>query len=314
MNQQAPSSLTIPLRSLNLSRHSPSGRWSEKSVQYVLFICALISVLTTFAIIVTLVSEIGSFFSVVPLTDFLFGKEWYPLLEPKRFGILPLVSGTLMIGIGSCAIAVPIGLAIAIFLSEYTKPRVKIILKSLLEILAGIPTVVYGFLALSFVTPTLRQYFPSLEVFNALSASIVVGIMIIPTVASVTQDAFESVPRELRDAGLGLGARRYQVALGVIFPAAFSGFVAAVILGFSRAIGETMAVTLAAGATPNLSFNFFESIQTMTAYIVQVSLGDTPAGSIEYETIFVVGLMLFLMTLATNLISQIFVRRIQEKY
>lgn len=299
---------------LKRSASSPSGRPLEQLVKWLLFGAALVSVLTTFGIVFTLVKEMSGFFSEVRITEFLFGTEWFPLMEPQRFGILPLVSGSLMVAIGACLVAVPVGLAAALFLSEYCSRHIRVVLKSFLEILAGIPTVVYGYLAVTFITPLLRRYIESVEVFNALSAAIVVGVMIIPTISSVTQDAFEAVPRYLREAAYGLGARRHQVALGVVFPAAFSGFVAAVILAFSRAIGETMAVTLAAGATPNLSFNFYESIQTMTAYIVQVSKGDTPAGTVEYQTIFAVGLVLFVMTLSTNLVALFFVRRIQEKY
>ena len=219
-----------------------------------------------------------------------------------------------MVALGACVVAIPIGLSIAIFLSQYLQPKARIFFKSFLEILAGVPTVVYGYLAITLITPKLRTIFPSLEVFNALSACIVVGVMIIPTIASITQDALESVPRHLKEAAYGLGGRKYQVALTIILPAALSGFVASVILGLSRAIGETMAVTLAAGATPNLTFNFFESIQTMTSYIVQVSKGDTPSGTIEYQTIFVVGLVLFFMTLATNLVAKHFVKKLENRY
>ncbi|PIR22570.1 MAG: phosphate ABC transporter permease subunit PstC [Deltaproteobacteria bacterium CG11_big_fil_rev_8_21_14_0_20_45_16] len=302
-----------PQVSLARSWNSPSGNFVEQSLQYFLFACALSSVLTTFGIVFILLKEMSGFFSVVSVWEFFTGTQWFPLLSPARFGVLPLVSGTLMIALGSCLIAVPIGLLIAIFLSEYCPRGFRVILKSALELLAGIPTVVYGYLALTFVTPQLAKIFPQIEVFNALSACIVVGIMIIPTIASVTEDAIHSVPGYLRDAGYGLGMRRYQIVSSIVFPAAISGFVASIILGLSRAIGETMAVTLAAGASPKLTFNFFESIQTMTAFIVQVSQGDTPAGTIEYQSIFVVGFCLFIMTLGTNLIAQFVVRRIHHR-
>jgi len=302
-----------PQVSLARSWNSPSGNFIEQSIQFFLFLCALSSVLTTFGIVFILLKEMLGFFSVVSIWEFVTGTEWFPLLSPARFGIMPLVSGTLMIALGSCLIAIPVGLLIAIFLSEYCPRVFRVVLKSTLELLAGVPTVVYGYLALTFITPQLVKIFPQIEVFNALSACIVVGIMIIPTVASVTEDALHSVPAYLRDAGYGLGMRRYQIVSSIVFPAALSGFVASIILGLSRAIGETMAVTLAAGASPKLTFNFLESIQTMTAFIVQVSQGDTPAGTIEYQSIFVVGFCLFIMTLGTNLVAQFIVRRIHHR-
>jgi phosphate transport system permease protein len=286
----------------------------EILVRGLLFFCAALSVLTTTAIVIALVVEVDHFFDHVAVTDFLFGTEWSALIEPKKFGILPLLSGTLMIALGASAVALPLGLGAALFLSEYVKGTKKEVMKSILEVLAGIPSVVYGFFALAFVTPQLRQVFEEVQFFNALSASIVVGIMIIPTIASMSHDAFQAVPKELREAGYGLGARKYQVAMTVVFPAALSGVIASVILAFARALGETMAVTLAAGASPSLSWNFFESVQTMTAYIVQVSLGDTPAGTIEYESIFAVGLVLLCVTLVMNIIAQFIVKRFQEKY
>lgn len=287
---------------------------SDFIIRYSLLACALVSVLTTLGILFVLIEESLGFFLSVSLAEFLGTTEWYPLLEPRRYGIWPLITGTLMIAVGACVIAVPVGVSAALFLSEYANPKLRVFLKSCLEVLAGVPTVVYGFLALSFITPSLQNIFPSLEVFNALSASIVVGVMVIPTIASISQDAFESVPSSLREAGYGLGARRFQTAFFVVLPAAFSGVVASIILAFSRAIGETMAVTLAAGSTPKFGLNYFESVQTMTAYIVQVSKGDTPAGTIEYKTIFAVGLVLFLMTLFTNFIASRLVRRVAENY
>ncbi|MDB5037848.1 MAG: Phosphate transport system permease protein [Bacteriovoracaceae bacterium] len=299
---------------LKRSLSSPSNSLSENIFKGLLYVATSVSVVTTIGIVVVLLSEAIQFFKEISFVEFFTGTQWTPLIEPKHFGILPLVCGTLLVGVGASLIAVPVGVASALFLSEYVRGSLRTILKSTLEVLAGIPTVVYGYLAITFVTPQLQQFIPNLEVFNALSAAIVVGIMIIPTISSVSQDAFEAVPRELRDAAYGLGGRKHQVAMTVVFPAALSGFVASVILGFSRAIGETMAVTLAAGSTPKLSFNPLQSIQTMTSYIVQVSLGDTPAGTIEYRSIFVVGLTLFSMTLISNLIAQWFSRRFQERY
>ena len=293
---------------------SPSRAWTERCLWIVLAVCASMSILTTIGIFAFFFVEAIGFFSHVNLVDFFFGKEWYPLLEPRSFGILPIAAGSLMIAGGALVLALPLGLLTAIYLSEYVSRYLRFFVKSILEILAGIPTVVYGFLALTFVTPILREILPQTEVFNALSAVIVVALMVVPTIASISQDALEAVPRHLKEAAYGLGARKYQVILTVVFPAAFSGFVASVILAFSRALGETMAVTLAAGATPKLTLNFLESIQTMTAYIVQVSLGDTPAGTLEYQSLFAVGLVLFGITFFTNLIAQFFVTRIHQKY
>lgn len=299
---------------LKKSWRSPSRSPAELFSHLVVWLCASISVVTTIGIIAVLCKEVFAFFSHVSLWEFFTGTEWAPLIEPRKFGIWPLISGTLLIGLGASIFAVPIGAITALFLSEYVKGTPRIILKSVLEVLAGIPTVVYGFFAVFFITPQLQKFIPDLDTFNALSAAIVVAMMIIPTISSISQDAFEAVPKYLREAAYGLGARKYQVATTVVFPAALSGFVASVILGFSRAIGETMAVTLAAGATPRLTLNPLQSIQTMTAFIVQVSLGDTPAGTIEYQSIFAVGLVLFLMTLGANLVAQWIVKRFQEKY
>lgn len=293
---------------------SPSRALAEMVTYALLFLAASISILTTLGIVTVLSVEMIYFFQKISIFEFLFGTQWTPLIEPRRFGILPLMSGTLMIGIGASLIAVPIGVMAALFLSEYVHGVLRSLLKSTLEILAGIPSVVYGFLAVTFITPHLQAVIPELQVFNALSAAIVVGVMIIPTIASISEDAFQAVPKELRLAAYGLGARKHQVATKIVFPAALSGVVASVILGFSRAIGETMAVTLAAGATPKLTLNPLESIQTMTAYIVQVSLGDTPAGTVEYHSIFAVGLVLFLLTVAANIVARFVVKHFQETY
>jgi len=300
-------------RNLGLRRswRSPSSTPLESFATFLVWSCSLVSVATTIGIIVFLTREAVEFFQQISIWEFITGTQWSPLWEPKHFGILPLLSGTLVVGVGACLIAVPIGALSALFLSEYTAGSWRVGMKSLLEVLAGVPSVVYGFFAVTFITPQLRTFIPDLEVFNALSAAIVVGIMIIPTIASVSQDAFQAVPRELREAAYGLGARKYQVACTVVFPSALSGFIASVILGFSRAIGETMAVSLAAGATPNMSWNPVHSIQTMTAYIVQVSLGDISAGTIEYSSLFAVGLTLFAMTLGANVVANFIVQKFQ---
>ena len=255
-----------------------------------------------------------SFFDKVPIWDFLTGTRWTPILKPRAYGVLPLVSGTLLVTVIAAAVAIPVGLFTAIFLSEYAPDKIRRILKPILEILAGIPTVVYGYFALTFVTPQLQLIFPDLLVFNALSAGLVMGLMIIPMVSSLSEDAMLSVPRSLREAAYALGATRFEVSLKVVVPAALSGIMSAFILAISRAIGETMLVTIAAGATPRLTLNPLESIQTMTAYIVQLSLGEAAVGSLEYNTIFAVGLVLFVMTLVMNLLGFWVVRRFREVY
>ncbi len=299
---------------LSLSRVRQRNRLKERAIQQLLFACALISVLTTVGIVAMLVVQAAGFFSEVSVVEFLTGTQWTPLFQPQHFGVMPLVVGTSLTAGIAILVALPIGLASAIYLSEYAQDRVRRVVKPLLEILAGIPTVVYGYFALTFVTPLLRNVFPDMIVFNALSAGLVMGIMIIPMVSSLSEDAMVAVPRSLRNAAYGLGATRFEVATRVVMPAAVSGIVAACILALSRAVGETMIVAIAAGSTPKLTLNPLESIQTMTAYIVQISLGETPQGTIEYYTIFAVGLLLFMMTLLMNLFSQWFVRRYREKY
>ncbi|MBZ0269913.1 phosphate ABC transporter permease subunit PstC [bacterium] len=281
----------------------------DTAARVLLFLCASLSVLTTAGIVIVLGRESSHFFAHVPVTEFLFGTHWAPLLEPRSFGVLPLVSGTMQIVIGSGLIAIPTGLATGLYLSEYASPRVKGVLKPVLEVLAGIPTVVYGYFAITTVTPFLQVLFPATEVFNAASGAIVVGIMILPMVASLCEDALSSVPSSLRQGGFALGATKAEVATHIVVPSAMSGIVASFVLALSRAIGETMAVTLAAGATPNLHLNPLGSIQTMTAYVVQVCLGDTPAGGLEYQTIFAVGALLFVITLVMNIGAHQLVRR-----
>ncbi|MDQ4149986.1 MAG: phosphate ABC transporter permease subunit PstC [Actinomycetota bacterium] len=288
----------------------------EKAIRSLLVLCGLISVLTTVGIVMALLSETINFFREISPLDYFTGTSWAPTFgRNASFGVLPLINGTLMVTAIAVLFAVPLGLAIAIYLSEYAPAAVRRWLKPFLEILAGIPTVVLGFFALNFVTPVvLRRIFPTIDRFNALSAGLVVGLMIIPTIASLSEDALRAVPSSLREGAYALGATRRITALRVIVPAALSGLAASVILAMSRAIGETMIVAIAANAAPRISFNPLEGMQTMTAYIVQVSLGDTPTGAIAYKTIFAVGTTLFVMTLILNLISIRIVRRFKEAY
>ncbi len=293
---------------------SPWQRWREELVLRALFICALISVFTTLGIIYILFGESLQFFAHVSPLDFFFGREWAPMFEPRSFGVLPLVSGTMLIAVGALVIALPLGVGIAIYTAEYATGRWQKILKPTLEILAGIPSVVYGYFALNKITPLLQAIYPDTEVFNAASASLVIAIMILPTIASICDDSIRAVPKAVRDGAYALGTRKSEVIAHIVVPSALSGILASFILAFSRAIGETMAVTLAAGATPKLTLNPFEGVQAMTAYIAQVSMGDVSHGSIEYQSIFAVGLVLFLMTLGMNLLSQFIVKRYARKY
>ncbi|MCS6907129.1 MAG: phosphate ABC transporter permease subunit PstC [Anaerolineales bacterium] len=286
----------------------------QKTVLVIIFLFALVSVFTTFGIIGVLLQETILFFEQVSIVEFLTGTRWTPLFASKKFGVLPLVNGTVLVAAGAMVVALPLGLLAAIYMSEYASTRARSVLKPFLEILAGIPTVVYGYFALLFVTPILKSIFPQTQAFNALSASIVMGFMILPTVASVSEDALSAVPRSLREAAYALGATKAEVATQVVVPAALSGIAAAFILAISRAIGETMIVAIAAGQQPKMTLNPLESIETMTAYIVQVSLGDTPHQSIAYQTIFAVGMLLFLMTLVMNIVSYFFTKRFREVY
>ena len=286
----------------------------EFLIEWALFLCALLSVGTTAGIIVVLAVETFAFLREVPITDFLFGTEWTPLFATPRFGVLPLVSGTVLVSAIAMLVALPTGLLSAIYLSEYADPRFRRAVKPILEILAGVPTVVYGYFALLFVTPLLQRFIPGLAGFNALGPGIVMGIMILPLVSSLSEDAMQGVPRGLREGAYALGATRMQTSLSVVLPAAFSGITAAFILAASRAIGETMIVAIAAGQQPRLTASPLVPIETMTAYIVQVSLGDTPQGTLEYRTIFAVGMLLFLMTFSLNLISTWLRERFREEY
>jgi phosphate transport system permease protein len=289
-------------------------RWGETAIKTWLRICTLVSLFTTVAIVVLLLAESLGFFREVSPLEFFFGTRWVPLLNPSSFGVLPLVWGTTLITVGAAVIAIPLGLASAIYLSEYASDRVRAWVKPVLELLAGIPTVVYGYFALTFVTPVLRTLIPDIQVFNALSGAIVVGIMILPTIATLSDNALRAVPVSLRQAAYAVGATSYEVTTRIVVPAGLSGVMASFLLAISRAIGETMAVTLASGQTPNLEFTMLESIQTMTAYIVQISLGDAPSGGVAYQTLFAVATMLFFITLLINIISQWILGRFREVY
>jgi phosphate transport system permease protein len=289
-------------------------KFREKLVVKSLFICASISILTTLGIIFILLEESVQFFQHVSLFEFFGSTEWAPLFEPRSFGVLPLISGTMLIAFGALFFALPLGLGIAIYTSQYAQGWWQKILKPVLEILAGIPSVVYGYFAITQITPMLQFLFDDVEVFNAASASIVIAVMVLPTIASICDDSLRAVPKTVKDGAYALGARKSEVIISIVVPSALSGILASFILAFSRAIGETMAVTLAAGGTPNMTLNPFEGVQAMTAYIAQVSLGDVSHGSIEYQSIFAVGLVLFFMTLAMNLLSQFIVKRYARKY
>ncbi len=286
----------------------------EPAIEWALFLCALLSIGTTIGIIVVLAVETWEFLREVPIAEFLFGTEWTPLFAMPRFGVLPLVIGTALVSSIAMIVALPMGLLSAIYLSEYADPRVRRTVKPILEVLAGVPTVVYGYFALLFVTPLLQRFIPDLAGFNALGPGIVMGIMILPLVSSLAEDAMQGVPRGLREGSHALGATKMQTSLKVVVPAAFSGITAAFILAVSRAIGETMIVAIAAGQQPRLTLNPLVPIETMTAYIVQVSLGDTPQGTLEYRTIFAVGMLLFLGTFMLNLVSAWLRERYREEY
>jgi phosphate transport system permease protein len=287
---------------------------AEFVIERTLFACAAGSILVTLGIVIVLMFETVTFFREVSIVEFLFGTEWTPLFSEKRFGVLPLVGGTMLVSLIAMAVALPAGLLAAIYLSEYAATGVRRIVKPVLEVLAGVPTVVYGYFALLFVTPVLQSMVPGLAGFNALSPGIVMGIMILPLVSSLSGDALESVPNGLREGAYALGSTRMQVALRVVVPAAFSGISAAAILAVSRAIGETMIVAVAAGLQPRLTMDPRVPIETITAYIVQVSQGDTPTGTLEYRTIFAVGMLLFVSTFILNLMSTWLRNRFREEY
>ena len=289
-------------------------RAKEKVIEWILLLCAAVSILTTIGILWVLISESSVFFAKVPITEFLFDKQWTPLFDDKHFGIMSLVSGTMLTSFIAVGVALPIGLTIAVYLNEYSPKGFRKTIKPILEILAAIPTVVYGFFALMVVTPFLQQIFPQMGGFNALSAGIVMGIMIIPMISSLSEDALYAVPISLREASYGIGATRFQTSFKVLVPAASSGIIVSVILAISRAVGETMIVAIAAGQQPRLTFNPFVPVETITTYIVQVSLGDVVQGSLEYQTIFAAGIALFVLTFILNNISFYIKKKFQEKY
>ena len=287
---------------------------AEFAIERLLFLAAAGSILVTAGIIAVLVVETLAFLRQVPLREFLLGTEWTPLFSDKHFGVWPLISGTFLTSAIAMVLALPAGLVIAIYLSEYASAELRRVVRPVLEVLAGIPSVVYGYFALQFVTPLLQSIVPGLAGFNALGAGIVMGIMILPLVSSLSEDALHSVPNGLREGAYALGATKLQAALRVVVPAALSGISAAAILGVSRAIGETMIVAIAAGQQPRLTLDPRVPVETMTAYIVQVSLGDTPVGTLEYQTIFAVGMLLFVSTFGLNLISNWLRERYRQEY
>ena len=286
----------------------------ERAIESILFLAALVSVFTTVGIVYVLIKESVVFFRQVSIVDFLTDTQWTPLFDDAHFGIMVLLSGTITSSIVALAIAIPLGTVIAIYLSEFAPFKVREVAKPFLELLGGVPTIVYGFFALLFVTPLLQHVYPGLPGFNLLSAGIVMGIMIIPYVSSISEDAMRAVPMNLREGSYAMGATRFQTAVKVVVPAAFSGLASAYILGLSRAVGETMILAVAAGMQPNLTFNPLEPAATITAYIVQVALGDLPHGSVGYQTIFAAGLTLMLFTLACNIVGHVMRKRFREAY
>jgi len=304
---------TMTARRTGLSS-KPGRAIKERLLHGFFFLCGALSVFTTLSIIGVLIFETIEFFTQVSLVEFFTKTEWTPFFTNKQFGIWPLVTGTLTVTMIAVIVALPLGLLSAMYLGEYASPRVRAVVKPVLEVLAGIPTVVYGYFALMFVTPFLKTFILDLEVFNALSPGIVMGFMILPMIASLSEDAMRAVPQNLREGAYGLGATRFEVSWKVVLPSAFSGIAAATILAISRAVGETMIVAIAAGHKPTFGFNPLVAIETMPGYIAQTLLGDTPYGSLMYRTLFAVGMGLFVMTLVMNVLSYYIVRRFREKY
>lgn len=294
--------------------HNSYRKLKEKTIETALFLSALSSVLITIGIVVVLSYESFGFFKEISLREFFTETQWTPLFAEPKFGILPLVSGTLLTTAIALIVALPLGLTVTVYLSEYAPHKVREVIKPILELLAAVPTVVYGYFALLFLTPILQKFIPDLSGFNALSPGIIMGIMIIPYVSSVSEDAMKAVPMHIREGSYAMGATKLQTAFKVVIPSAFSGIAAAFIIGISRAIGETMVVAIAAGGMPNLTANPLEPVQTLTAYIVQVSLGDAPHGTVEYKTIFAAGITLFFMTLGFNILGFWLRKRIREVY
>ncbi|RIJ62955.1 phosphate ABC transporter permease subunit PstC [Rummeliibacillus sp. TYF005] len=287
----------------------------EKIMPKILFLTALVSVLTTIGIVFTLIFETFEFFTRVNIIDYLIGREWLPFAgDSPAYGVLPLIAGTLKVTLIAAVVAVPLGIAAAIYLSEYASDKIRRTIKPILEVLAGVPTIVYGFFALTFVTPIIQTVIPSVKIFNAISPGIVIGIMILPMIASLSEDAMSSVPNSIREGALALGSTKLEVTLKVILPAAISGILSSIVLAVSRAIGETMIVSLAGGSTPKFDMNITDSIQTMTAYIVQVSSGDAGYGTTIYYSIYAVGFTLFIFTLLMNLLAHFISKRFKEEY
>ena len=299
---------------VELRLHARRRRYGEDVVKGVLAVCALISVATTVGIVIALFLPAFEFFGEVSIVDFFTGTEWAPLFEPAKFGVLPLIGGTLLVTTIASVAAMPLGLGAAIYLSEYASPRARGILKPALEVLAGIPTIVFGYFALTFMTPLLRDLGINVDIFNPLSAGLVMGVMLMPIVASLSEDAMAAVPRDLRDGAYALGATKVQVATRIVVPAAVSGIVASFVLAISRAIGETMIVLIAMGQQAKLTFDPREAAEAMTAFIAATGAGDVPTGSIEYKTIFAVGATLFVLTLVMNIVAIRLVRRYREVY
>ncbi|MCI0783434.1 MAG: phosphate ABC transporter permease subunit PstC [Chloroflexi bacterium] len=292
------------------------SRPGESVILFVITLCAAVSLVTTVLIVAVLVRESATFFQHVSFAEFFLETEWQPLFEPVSFGIWELVAGTLLVTFWALVFAVPVGLATAVYLSEYANSATRKVLKPLLEALAGVPTVVYAYFALTFITQDLLRpvFGAEVNVFNALAASIMLAVMILPTIASISEDAMSSVPRDLREAAYGLGATRLEVTIRVVFPAALSGIIAAILLAIARVVGETMIVAIAAGSTPQLTANPLDGVQTMTGFMLQVGLGDAARGTVDYQSLFAVGMMLFLITLAFNVVAHFFVRRYREEY
>ncbi|MEX0800421.1 MAG: phosphate ABC transporter permease subunit PstC [Dehalococcoidia bacterium] len=298
-------------------RKQPFRRTSEMVIKTLLLLCAAVSLLTTALIVFVLFSEAWTFFEHVSLAEFFLDTDWQPLFEPSSFGIWELVAGTMNVVLWSLVFALPVGLGTAIYLSEYAHPRTRKVLKPLLEALAGVPTVVYAYFALTVVTQDVLQPLfgrDNIPIFNSLSASLMLAVMILPTIASISEDAMASVPRDLREAAYGLGSTRMEVALRVVVPAALSGIIAAILLATARVVGETMIVAIAAGSTPHLTLWPNESIQTMTGFMLQIGLGDVARGSVKYQSLFAVALVLFMMTLIFNIAATLIVGRYREEY
>ncbi|ODT33555.1 MAG: phosphate ABC transporter permease subunit PstC [Lautropia sp. SCN 70-15] len=310
----APASRDAAARLRRDMKRKRSRHLKERAIEILLFLAASVSVLTTAGIVYVLVSESFVFFSHVPIWDFLTDTQWTPLFDDAHFGIMVLLSGTLTSSFVALSVAIPLGTIIAIYLSEFSSHRTREIVKPALELLGGVPTIIYGYFALLFLTPLLQKVFPGLPGFSLLSAGLVMGVMIIPYVSSISEDAMRAVPMSLREGAYAMGSTRLQTALRVVVPAAFSGIAAAYILGISRAVGETMILAVAAGMQPNLTFNPAEPAATITAFIVQVALGDLPHGSIGYQTIFAAGLTLFTLTLLFNILGFWLRRRFREVY